>query len=505
MQLFFLLGLIASTSSRINAAPSRAMPIVEPRFPVFNYTITCINIARSVSNSSGVYYFGHPQYIKGNMHWASSSSQISACVVEPGNAQDLSTILKIVSNTSTPFGIRSGGHATNPGFSSTPGVQIALFKLNEVTYHPATVAADGSVGTVDIGSGLVWDDVYKTLQSQNVNVVGGRVTGVGVGGFILGGGYSWLSNQYGLTIDTVTAFEVVLPSGIITTASATTNPDLFWGLKGGFNNFGVVTKFTLLAFPQGQVWGGLTTYTEGQLAKLNNAVVDFVKTVNDPKASIIPAYNSIIGQPGVSLLMFYDGPTPPAGIFERFLSIPHFTSDVKTRSFTSLVQASPSDITYGTRGAFNTVSLKTYSSSLIEQVLNQTKFWGQKFAFEGALFISYDVEPFLQTMTSRSKGGAYPHDNFLMPLNLYYAWLSDTKDKMFTDAMEESAQVIYNQAVAEGQDIAGLKQIKYGNYAPASSNQDLRSIYGDNLPRLKQLKAQYDPTNTMGLAGGFRF
>ncbi|QRW12975.1 FAD-binding domain protein [Ceratobasidium sp. AG-Ba] len=440
------------------------MPIVEPRFPVFNYTITCINIARSVSKSSNVYYFGHPQYIKGNMHWASSSSQISACVVEPGNVQDLSTILKIVSNTSTPFGIRSGGHATNPGFSSTPGVQIVLFKLNEVTYHPAPVAADGSVGTVDIGSGLVWDDVYKTLQSQNVTVLAEQSV--------------WSDHRY---------------------------RNGFRGCTPQWNHYYCVCNYEPRSVLGAQGLGGLTTYTEGQLAKLNNAVVDFVKTVTDPKASIIPAYNSIIGQPGVSLLMFYDGPTPPVGIFERFLSIPHFTSDVKTRSFTSLVQASPSDITYGTRGAFNTVSLKTYSSSLIEQVLNQTKFWGQKFAFEGALFISYDVEPFLQTMTSRSKGGAYPHDNFLMPLNLYYAWLSDTKDKMFTDAMEESAQVIYNQAVAEGQDIAGLKQIKYGNYAPASSAQDLRSIYGDNLPRLKQLKAQYDPTNIMGLAGGFRF
>ena len=63
--------------------------------------------------------------------------------------------MKIMANTSTPFGIRSGGHATNPGFSSTPGVQIALFKLSEVTYHPAPAAADGSVGTVDVGSGLV--------------------------------------------------------------------------------------------------------------------------------------------------------------------------------------------------------------------------------------------------------------------------------------------------------------------------------------------------------------
>ncbi|KAG9119994.1 hypothetical protein FRC07_004700 [Ceratobasidium sp. 392] len=495
--------LLALTSSALGLAKALdTIPEVGPR-SISNYTSVCQTIAKSVS---GVYYWGHPLYIKGNKHWASSSSQNSACVVEPKNAVDVSAILKIIGNTSTPFGVRSGGHATNPGFSSTPGVQIALFKLSEVTYHPASAADDGSVGTVDIGSGLVWDDVYAALKPHNVNIVGGRVSGVGVGGFTLGGGYSWLSNQYGLTIDTVTAFEVVLPNGTITTATETTNSDLFFGLKGGLNNFGIVTKFTLLAFPQGQVWGGLQTFTWDQIPSVNNATVEFVKSVTDPKAGIITTYNFLLGQaswPGVSLLMFYDGPIPPAGIFERFSSIPHFTSDVKARSFSSLITASPANATYGNRGAFNTVSLKTYSSALIEQIANQSKYWGTQGILHGATFISYDVEPFLPSMNARSKGGAYPHDDYLIPLNLYFAWQGELNDKFFIDALKESTRVIYDQAVAEGQDIAGAKQIKYGNYAAAAEN--LESIYGANLARLRTIKSQYDPQNVMALAGGYRF
>ncbi|CAE6425123.1 unnamed protein product [Rhizoctonia solani] len=471
---------------------------------ISNYTETCKTIAGSVSKDAGVYYWGHHLYWKGNKHWASSSNQDSACVVEPANAEDVSAILKIVANDSVPFGIRSGGHATNAGFSSTPGVQIALFNFNEVTYRKAPAAADGSVGTVDFGSGLIWDDVYAALEPHGVNVVGGRVTGVGVGGFTLGGGYSWLSNQYGLTIDTITAFEVVLPNGTITTATETQNPDLFFGLKGGFNNFGIVTKFTALAFPQGQVWGGLSTFTFDQLDKVTQATAEFAQQVKDPKAAIIPTFNFLLGQPGVSLLMFYDGPAPPSGIFERFQSIPHFTSDVKARSFTSLVQASPANATYGLRGAFNTVSLKNYSQPIMKLVLDQCKNLGEQasFKFKTNLFISYDVEPFLPTMSARSKGGAYPHDDFLMPLNLYFAWVSPLDDEWFHDAIEESARVIREQAIAEGQDIAGAKQIKYGNYASATEN--LTSIYGSNLPRLQELKQKYDPNNIMGLAGGYR-
>lgn len=81
--------------------------------------------------------------------------------------------------------VKGGGHASNPGFSSTTGVQIAMFRFSEVAY-------DATSQTVDVGAGLVWDDVYAALEPYGVNVVGGRVTGVGVAGFTLGGGTLFL-------------------------------------------------------------------------------------------------------------------------------------------------------------------------------------------------------------------------------------------------------------------------------------------------------------------------
>ena len=120
-----------------------------------------------------------------------------------------------------------------------------MSRFSEVIY-------DASSSTARIGTGLIWDDVYAVLQEDGVNVVGGRVPGVGVAGFTLGGGqsavsriylkctdhvctswftgYSWLTNQHGLTIDTVTAFELVLPNGTITTVTSN-DDDLFFALK----------------------------------------------------------------------------------------------------------------------------------------------------------------------------------------------------------------------------------------------------------------------------------
>ena len=115
--------------------------------------------------------------------------------------------------------------------------------------------------------------------------------------------------------------------------------------------------------------GGLITITGNNIPAVAAATAKFSANVTDPKAGVITTYNFLLGQvmsycythfllcslipchlqPGISQLLFYDGPTPPAGIFDDFLAIPYFTKDVSTRDFSSLVQASPANATYGQR------------------------------------------------------------------------------------------------------------------------------------------------------------
>jgi FAD/FMN-containing dehydrogenase len=109
--------------------------------------------------------------------------------------------MKIIRETHAPFAVKGGGHTNNPGFSSTTGIHIAMRRFSKVIPHVNNQ-------TVDVGSGLIWDDVYSALEPYNINVVGGRVSGVGVAGFMLGGGYSWKSNQFGLAIDNALGYEV---------------------------------------------------------------------------------------------------------------------------------------------------------------------------------------------------------------------------------------------------------------------------------------------------------
>ncbi|KAI0700209.1 FAD-binding domain-containing protein [Cytidiella melzeri] len=488
---------MSSPMLSLKALVATSLLLVPAVRATLNGTDTCKQIASAISSASDVYWPGAFHYTVDLEHWASSSSQISACSVEPGTAEDLGKILQIVGSTGTPFGVKGGGHATNPGYSSTSGVHIAMSRFNEVTY-------DANSQTATVGTGLIWDDVYEALEPFGVNVVGGRVTGVGVAGFSLGGGYSWLTNQYGLTVDNIVSLELVLPDGTVTTVDSS-KPELFWALKGSaFNNFGIVTKFVFKAYPQGQVWGGLLLITEDQLDKVNAATVKFSSEVTDPKAQIITTYNFLLGEPGASVIIFYDGPSPPSGIFDDFLAIPALSTNVDTRSFLSLVQVSPSNATATSRGAFHTVSLLSYSADVINAVLNESIFWGTELGLASATFISYDVEPFLPSAFAKGtvQTASYPpsRSQTLLPLNLYYAWTLPDSDTLMRSAIVQSAEQLTKVALSEGQNIANAPL--YSNYAIDSTSLD--RIYGNNLPLLKALKAQYDPKNVMGLAGGWK-
>lgn len=456
----------------------------------------CQEIASAISSASEVFYPLEWYYTEDIAHYISSSEENATCSVEPGTPEDVGIILQILAKTQTPFGVKGGGHASNPGFSSTAGVQVAMARFNGVTYN-----SDSQ--TVDIGTGLIWDDVYSALEPYDVNVVGGRVTGVGVAGFTLGGGYSFLSNQYGLTVDTVTAFQLVLPNGTVSSITQSSNLDLFFALKGGFNNYGIVTQFTLKAYPQGQVWGGIIL-TVGEFDLLANATANFYANVTDPKASIISTFNYEDGIFAGEVNIFYDGPSPPDGIFDEFLAIPALDQDISTRSFLSLILTAPSNATTGLRGYFDTVSLYEITPSIMTAVVNETQARVAQLALEvPGLFVSYDVEPFLPTAFSHGSDTAWPpsRDKTLLPMNIYYAWDLPISDSLINSVMQTSASYLTDLAVSENQDVGDAPL--YPNYAIYDTT--LSRLYGDNLPRLQSIKAQYDPNNVMGLAGGWKF
>ncbi|KAG9308224.1 FAD dependent oxidoreductase [Chiua virens] len=456
---------------------------------------TCQEIASSISSASNVYDKMSAKYLEDISHFASSSTQFAECSFEPGTPEDVGIALRILGRARTPFAVKGGGHATNPGFSSTEGVQIAMTRFSKIVYH-------SKAGIVSVGAGLTWDDVYEALERYGVNVAGGRISGVGVAGYTLGGGYSWHTNQYGLTIDTALAFELVTPNGTVIDVTEASSPDLFFALKGGMNNYGIVTRFTFKTFPQTQVWGGLISYSEDVLDQFITATTNFAANNTDPKAGIIALYHARGSQFGGSLDIFYDAPTPPAGIFDEFLAIPSFRRDVSTRSFLpflkSLIPVSHNSL----RLVFHSISLAKYPASFIQSIINETHYWRQNLP-DDVYDISYDVQPFLPSLFSHSTTPtAYPPSRTqgLFPLNIHFIWNQRENDQAVYDAARVTARTLQAHAVEDGSGV--VPPVVYPNYAMFGT--PVTNFYGDNLPRLQMIKGAVDPDDVMGLAGGFK-
>ena len=148
-----------------------------------------------------------------------------------------------------PLAIRGGGH-NGPGFGSVDdGVVVDLSHMRWVRVEPAD-------GTVRVGGGCLWRDVDHGTQPFGLSVPCGIVSSTGVGGLTLGGGIGYLARKYGLTIDSLLGVDMVLADGSVVTANAGQNPDLFWAVRGGGGNFGVVTSFLFQGRPVQQVYGG---------------------------------------------------------------------------------------------------------------------------------------------------------------------------------------------------------------------------------------------------------
>ncbi|KAI3607394.1 hypothetical protein WG66_004638 [Moniliophthora roreri] len=468
--------LVAATSlvlvsSLVSAAPSGG------------YTETCKEIEERVSSASAVAYPGSEQYEIDIFHPYSSSAQESACTVQPGTPEDAALILSIVGERQTPYGVKSGGHTTNPGWSSSPGVLIVTSRFNDVSY-------DASTNVASVGPGQTGEQVYQKLEPFNVSVALGRVKGVGVGGFTLGGGYSWTTNQVGLSCDTVVAFEVALPTGEVVAATNTSNEDLFFGLKGGGNNFGIVTRIDYTAIPQPAVWGGLNVYLEDSLDELAEAISEFQDTNQDHKAAIGVTYAYDPAQGGLfaSVFYYYHGPSPPSGTFDRLLPIPTASSTLFTTSLTNLV------------------------SAFVGPAVTQRRVLGIHYkAWEhSATQFTLAVEPLSRDIFSHQPNGpaAIVHEpgTFFAPSVVSLSWTDESQDQWFFDTLKEIDFNVAGFAASEAggfQPVVPPEVILYPNYA--SYDLDTRLLFGDNIPRLREIQAKYDPNGVTKLTKGWKF
>ncbi|KAI0339141.1 FAD-binding domain-containing protein [Trametopsis cervina] len=458
---------------------------------------TCLAISKAVSNASAVFYPGSPTFATDMQRYYVTSAANATCDVEPGSVSDVSTILKILGQTTVPFSLKSGGHAYNPLDSSTPGIQLTLTRLNTIAYDPHTTH-------LTLGGGLRWDDVNAALDGSGRNVVGGRQQGVGVVGLLQGGGYSYFTSSAGLAADNVVSFEVVVPSGHVVNASATQNPDLFWALKGGYNNFGIVTHVTLKTYPQGPVWGGTIVYNTTYTDRLVAAVANFSANATDSQCELYFGFQWANNSLAMFAKIYYNASEPAPGVFDELLAIPAVDTQLSTMSFRELVGPE----VMNARGRHSTYPTPTYTPSLIRAILNETITRGHAASqLDPSTIMIFAVQPFLRTLLTHAPEGssAYPPSRSFayMPSTIEWSWSDPSVDGVMNDGLRDATNSLKGVLEREGQVVDAAKAGVYGNFASQHVTTP-EEVFGGSLGRLREVKRVWDPRDVMGRTGGWK-
>ncbi|KAI1120034.1 hypothetical protein F5Y10DRAFT_290424 [Nemania abortiva] len=447
-----------------------------------------------------------------NSYWCNIAKELTpALIVCPTSAAQVSIVIKALAESKQAFAIRSGGHSPLAGVNNIEGgVTIDLSRLAWVRFDPETE-------TVDLGPGGLWSDVYDALAKHGRVVSGGRDGTVGVGGLILGGGYSFFIARRGFACDDVVAFEVVLADGSIVTATAHDRGDLYKVLKGGSNNFGIVTNIRMNVFKCQNVWGGLNFFPEQTTPDAIAALVDFTKSCNDEDSHLL-FFFTYIGIPvsipelrNIAIVTAYVqvAGSERAPAYSKFLSLTPFKDTTKLTTVAAVVSEydiAPSGFydTFYTISVNNDTQIITKASKLHEELVRGLG----AFIPDGNFYTQLLLQPLKQDFSrhSANTGGNIlgienqPVDGLLVVL---VVMVSTREQEAFARSKtEEWAEKLTTFASTFEH---GILPWIYMNYADRSQKV-LQSYGADNVKKMKEVAAKYDPDGVFQnlCPGGFK-
>jgi FAD/FMN-containing dehydrogenase len=198
-----------------------------------------------------------------------------AVIARCASTDDVVAAVNLARDEGLEVAVRSGGHSVAGLSICDAGVLIDLAGLKEIEVDP-----DAKIARA--GGGVLWGEFDAATQEHALHTPGGRVTTTGVGGFTTGGGYGWTSSKHGLTCDNLVSAEVICADGRVVTASEDENEDLFWGIRGGGGNFGVVTRFDYRLHELGPiVLAGLALWPLERAGEVQRAWRDYVDDAPD--------------------------------------------------------------------------------------------------------------------------------------------------------------------------------------------------------------------------------
>jgi FAD/FMN-containing dehydrogenase len=408
--------------------------------------------------------------------WNGNVDRRPAVIVRCLNASDVQRAVGFAKERDLLVSIRGGGHSA-PGYGTNDGgLVIDLSAMKAISVDPAGRRARAE-------GGVLWRDFDAATQAHGLATTGGTVSNTGIGGLTLGGGLGWLGGKHGLTIDNLMSAEVVTADGQLCKASLTEHPDLFWALRGGGGNFGVVTAFEYELHPVGQVLGGMVLYPLDQAAAVLRFYREFCPTLPDEAEAYAALLTSPEGVPVAALLLGYNGPIEEG---EKVLA--------PARRFGTPLADMVAPMAYGVRQSMLDVPFAEHGLH---------RYWRSAF-----------TEHISDALIDELVGAAAKFSSPLSSLILFYlhgaaARVPATKTAFSARRVQWDFDAIgqWTEGSQSATHIAWvrdtwsrveshLKGSVYINHVAADDlPEKVRASFGDNYQRLRQIKGKIDPTN----------
>lgn len=466
-------------------------------------------------------------------HWAQQACEVApACVLRPRNAQELALAVRIlkaefdacrrgekhgVDYVGGLFAIRGGGHSPVAGAATVSGgVLVDMSLFNQVVLST-------NRETVTIGAGCKWSRVYESLGKINLAVVGGRNSAVGCAGLALGGGLSFFSPRFGFVCSNILEYQVVLADGSVVTASAAEHSDLWRALKGGSNNFGIVTSFTARTFPLTKVWSGFLYMLPSQASNCLRAFHEYLdRVVSDDQGKTYDQYAAgplacftYLSKSGIQAIAVNIVHTKLSGDHRgwptcwrksRFASLWRLWSTCKARTLISATDELHALNLPGRRQTWGTTTITNDIETLLA-VHGAYRAGVQRIRQAGVKDVSWTLvlQPLLPDWARKGHSNPLGLDAYsdepLVIVQFTVNWATGADD----EEMEKITRAAIEQIDSYARANETGHRYKYLNYCGIW--QDPFSGYGhENLMFLREVSREYDPDGLFqyGCTGGFK-
>jgi len=244
---------------------------------------------------------GERDYEGARRVWNGNVDRRPALIARCVDTSDVHHAVNFARSRGLLLAVRGGGHSA-PGYgTNNGGVVIDLSSMKAISVDSA-----GRIARAE--GGVLWREFDQATQAHGLATTGGTVSNTGVAGLTLGGGIGWLMGKHGVSVDNLISANVITADGELRRASAREHSDLFWALRGGCGNFGVVTSFEYRLHPVGQVLGGMVLHPFDRASEMLRFYRDFCPTLPDEAEAFAALVTSPEGVPVGALVLGYNGP-----------------------------------------------------------------------------------------------------------------------------------------------------------------------------------------------------